>query len=144
MAYEAPTAAEFKARFPEFSVVTDALVNAAIAEAGEAVGDRWPDAGRLIGHRLYAAHILAVEGEPERSATIAAAAAAGETASHSTRDVSSVRIGDTAWTYGNANASGGASGSGSGSASVENLAATRYGRQFQEVRARYFVGVTTV
>lgn len=141
MAYEAPTAAEFKARFPEFAVVADALIDAAIAEAGEAVGDRWPDAGRLIGHRLYAAHILAVEGEPERSAEITAAAAAGETASHSARDVSSVRIGDTAWTYGNAN---GAKQYATSAPIVENLAATRYGRQFKEIRARYFVGITTV
>lgn len=141
MAYTAPTAAEFKARFPEFDAVSDTLVDAAILEAAEAVGDRWPDAGRLIGHRLYAAHILAVEGEPERSAEIAAAAAAGEAASHSTRDVSSVRIGDTAWTYGNAN---GAKQYATSAPVVENLASTRYGRQFQEVRARYFVGVTTV
>lgn len=129
----------FKARFPEFGVVSDALVGFALEEAGLAVGDNWPEAARETALRLYAAHILAVEGEPERSAEIAAATEAGETAQHSTRDVSSVKIGDTAWTYGNSSASGSGS-----AASVEDLSSTRYGRRFIETRDRYFVGVTTV
>ena len=139
MTYTAPTSADFKARFPEFEPVSDTLVDFALEEAGEAVGDNWTELPRFIAHRLYAAHILACEGEPERSVEISAATEAGETASVSVKDVQSVTVGDTSWTF--ANSSSSASGS---AASVENLSSTRYGRQFLDMRARYFIGVTTV
>lgn len=129
----------FKERFPEFDAVSDALIGAAIAEAELAVGDRWPAEAVDIARRFYAAHILASEGEPDRSLEIATAAAAGDTAQHSVKDVSSVRIGDTAWTYGNTNAGGSGS-----TATAGDLESSRYGRRFLDIRSRYFVGVTTV
>jgi len=78
--YIAPTVGKFKARFPEFSIVNDALVSEILDEAISAVGANWLEKDRALGQILLAAHNLAIEGEPGRSqATIDGRPANGPT-----------------------------------------------------------------
>lgn len=68
MAYVPPTASDLKARFPEFTSVPDATVNLILAEAINAVGETWLERDRFPATLYLAAHMLAMEGEPGRSA----------------------------------------------------------------------------
>lgn len=68
MAYVPPTASDFKARFPEFTAVADTLVNMILAEAIPQVGETWVERDRKPATLYLAAHMLAMEGEPGRSA----------------------------------------------------------------------------
>ena len=68
MAYVPPTAADLKARFPEFTDVSDTLVNLILAEASAQVGETWIERDRKPATLYLAAHMLAMEGEPGRSA----------------------------------------------------------------------------
>ena len=63
MAYTAPTAADLKARFPAFAAVDDAVVDAALAEAGQRVDEGWLEADFATARLLYAAHVLTMDGQ---------------------------------------------------------------------------------
>lgn len=67
MAYSTPTATEFKTRYPEFSAVGDATVNAMIAEAELQVGSTWIEDDRRPAVMALAAHWMVLEGEPTRT-----------------------------------------------------------------------------
>lgn len=56
MAYEAPTAEEFKARFPEFAAIGDPLIGILLDEAGLFADVRWSDADRKVAVLHLAAH----------------------------------------------------------------------------------------
>lgn len=63
MAWTAPTAAEFKARFPAFATVDDAVVNVVLAESALRVDDTWvSEADFKLGINLLTAHILTLDG----------------------------------------------------------------------------------
>lgn len=64
MAYVVPTIADFKARFPRFAAVSDAVVQSALDEAALAVDDTWASqADFTLGRLLYAAHVLTLDGQ---------------------------------------------------------------------------------
>lgn len=63
-----PTPADLKTRYPEFDGVPDARVQAFIEEAGPGAGESWFEADRTPGILALAAHGMAMEGEPGRSA----------------------------------------------------------------------------
>lgn len=65
--YIEPTAADLKARFPEFASVADATLELILAEAIGQVGDTWLERDRRPAQLYLAAHMLAMEGEPARS-----------------------------------------------------------------------------
>jgi hypothetical protein len=69
MAYTVPTAAEVKARFPAFAAVGDPVVDSAIAEAQRQVDATWTEGDYTLGIMLYAAHVLASEGQGTDVAT---------------------------------------------------------------------------
>lgn len=69
MAYVTPTPATFKARYPEFVPVSDALVQLVLNDAIDAVGDTWFERDRARAQMLLAAHMLTMEGEPGRTNT---------------------------------------------------------------------------
>lgn len=88
MAYVAPTATTFKARYPEFAPVSDALVGMILDEAIVQVGDTWLERDRARAQMLLAAHMLTVEGEPGRTTTGQSSAGTGIMTSRSVGDVS--------------------------------------------------------
>lgn len=69
MAYTPPTAADVKARFPEFVPVSDALINLLLEEAIPQVGETWVERDRKPATLYLVAHMLAMEGEPGRTNT---------------------------------------------------------------------------
>jgi hypothetical protein len=69
MAYVEPIVADLKARFPEFNAVDVATLAAVLDEAIDYVGDDWLESDRVRAQLYLAAHILASEGEPARSAS---------------------------------------------------------------------------
>lgn len=105
MAYVPPTAADLKARFSEFTTVSDALVNLILAEAQAQVGETWLERDRKPATLYLAAHMLAMEGEPGRSA--------GGTGGGVSGPVKRRKVGDVETEFaGFGGSSGGASGSG--------------------------------
>jgi hypothetical protein len=56
MAYQAPDATQFKARFPEFSAIGDPLIEALLEEASLFADERWQDADRRVAVLHLAAH----------------------------------------------------------------------------------------
>lgn len=63
MAYTAPTAAQFKASFPAFAGLDDAVVQSALDEAADMVDDTWvSQAAFTSGRMLYTAHVLTLNG----------------------------------------------------------------------------------
>lgn len=130
MSYVEPTAETFKARFPEFGGVSDALVSAVLDESFSLVGDNWHEDDRAKAQQLWTAHTLSMEGEPQRSATLADGGTVDNAQSGS---VTSMKVGDVSVTYGGR--SRGASASGSGSMEAE-YRLTNYGARFYELMMR--------
>jgi len=62
MAYTAATAATFKARFPVFVDVDDAIITSALDRARLVVDDSWIEAYRQEAEHLHAAHELTLDG----------------------------------------------------------------------------------
>jgi hypothetical protein len=71
MSYTMPTVTTFKARYPEFGVVQNELVQLVLDEAIATVGDCWLEKDRAKAQMLLAAHTLVMEGEPQRSTQLA-------------------------------------------------------------------------
>lgn len=63
MAWTAPTPTEFKARFPTFDAVDNAVVQTALNEGAMQVDDTWVSEDDFkLGINLLAAHILTLDG----------------------------------------------------------------------------------
>lgn len=129
MAYTQPTAATFKARYPEFMPVSDALVGLVLQEAFDEVGDTWLERDRARAQMLLTAHRLTLEGEPDRTSTGASIAATGVIKRDKVGDV------ETEWA--------GVSGSGSGSSS-SGYGSTTYGQEFAALMSKNFPAVAVV
>ncbi len=134
MAYQAPTAAHLKSRYPEFDPVADALVTSVLDDAIADVDDRWIENDRRRAQLALAAHMLAVEGEPARSQAIAA----GQSIDPRLGPVKRDKVGDTETEY---VVTGDASG---GSAADNAYTSTRYGQQLLVLRARSFPAALAV
>ena len=78
MQYVEPTSAKFKIRFPQFSIVSDELIEMYLEEAICEVGSNWPEKKRALGQMLLTAHNLTIEGEPNNTqATLSGEGIAG-------------------------------------------------------------------
>lgn len=132
MTYVEPTATSFKARFPGFSSVSDAIVSAVLSEAIPQVGETWIERDRVPAILYLTAHMLIMEGQP--------AASAAEAIKTVTRGpVKRVKVGDVETEF-----TGGATGSGGGSGITANLSASEYGRRYLELLRRNFPAVVAV
>lgn len=130
MAYTAPTAADLKARFPEFAAVSDTLINLILEEASAQVGETWLERDRKPATLYLAAHLLTMEDEPGRSATGQSGAATGP--------VRRRKVGDVEVEF---------AGAASVSATGENRNAydlSAYGRQFMALLRKNFPAVAVV
>lgn len=128
MAYVAPTATTFKARYPEFAPVSDALVGLIIDEAIVQVGDTWLERDRARAQMLLAAHMLTVEGEPGRTTSGQGSAGTGT--------VKRRKVGDVEVEFNGfgSTSSGGFNGFGS----------TSYGMQYYALMRQNFPAVAAV
>lgn len=131
MAYEVPTPTTFKARFPEFTAVSDALVQLVLNDAIDQVGDTWLERDRARAQMLLAAHILTMEGEPGRTENGSSGATAG------TGIIKRDKVGDVETEFATPSSSG------SGSA-LSAYGLTFYGQQYLELLRKNFPAVAVV
>lgn len=130
------SAEQFKARFPEFSAVSDVLVSMVLEEA--ASNTSWVEKDRIPAQLYLTAHLLALQGEPQRTA----AGAGGAGQSGLTGPMKRRKVGDVEVEY--AGSGSGQSG-GSGMGVVDTaLLSTPYGRQYIVIRNRNFSGIMAV
>lgn len=127
MDYTAPTAADLKARFPEFVAVSDTLVGLILAEAVPQVGETWVERDRNPATLYLAAHMLAMEGEPGRSQSGQGSAATGPVRRRKVGDVETEFAGYGASEYGRS-----------------GYGASEYGRRFAELMRRNFPAAVVV
>lgn len=140
MAYIAPTPATFKARYPEFTPVSDTLTQLVLNESIADVGDTWYERDRARAQMLLAAHRLALEGEPARSIAIAGGGNGGS--GSTTGAVKRRRVGDVETEFqGAGSSSGGAGGSSSGYAYYQR---STYGQQFWLLLQKNFPAIEAV
>ena len=129
MVYVPPTAAELKARFPEFTDVSDTLVNLILAEASAQVGETWLERDRKPATLYLAAHMLAMEGEPARSA--------GGTGGGTSGPVRRRKVGDVETEFAGF-------GGGAVDGSMSNYGLTAYGLRFLDLLRKNFPAVAVV
>ena len=79
MAYTAPTPAEFKIRYPEFTAVTDERVQYWLTDALRYVTDGWIEADRAVAEMAYAAFELCKAGAGTSGGAVGDLAAMGVT-----------------------------------------------------------------
>lgn len=128
MAYVIPTAADFKARFPEFVPLPDGFVESVIAESAAGVTTRWREADYRPAIMLLTAHTLLAEGAVDR--------AAGKTSSMTTSGpITQKRVGEVSVSY-----AGAGNGSGGSSISADDRSTTEYGRRFLRLQRANFAG----
>jgi len=130
MVYVPPTAADLKARFSEFAAVPDTLVNLILAEAQAQVGETWLERDRKPATLYLAAHLLAMEGEPGRSA--------GGTGGGVSGPVKRRKVGDVETEFAGFGVAGG------GAATDASYEMTAYGRQFLRLLRLNFPAVAVV
>jgi hypothetical protein len=129
MAWVSPTATEFKARFPAFASVSDAVVNVVLAEAALQVDETWVSVGDFtLGINLLTAHILTLDGHG--TGAEAEAAAAG------TLGFKTMKSGNLTLERFSASESGSVSG--------DALSQTSYGKRFIDLRRRNVPAVMVV
>ncbi|PHP66544.1 hypothetical protein CSC94_12710 [Zhengella mangrovi] len=138
MAYSAPDAAALKARYPEFGSVADALVTAMLADAFVDVDATWIEGDRARAQIALVAHWLAAEGEPQRSATIAA----GGTWNPNSAPMKRRQVGDVMTEFQNASERFGSQSN--AAMSKEAYETSPYGREFLKLRARSFPAMIAV
>lgn len=132
MAYQTPTPATFKARYPEFTAVSDALVQLVLDDAIGDVGDTWLEKDRARAQMLLAAHVLTMEGEPGRTENGSSGATAG------TGIVKRDKVGDVETEFATPSSSG------SGGSALSAYARTFYGQQYLELLRKNFPAVAAV
>lgn len=138
MSYVSPTTTVFKARYPEFSVVSDELVTLVLNESIDVVGDTWLEKDRAKAQMLLTAHTLSMEGEPARSKAISNGS---NVASVQSGEVTSMKVGDVSVTYSGRSQS--SSGNNLGEITKEYLK-TPYGTRYLELMKRSFFPIMVV
>lgn len=118
-----PSTTEFKARYPEFTGVSDSLVTALVAEASTMVDDGWVETDQKPAIMAFTAHLLSLEGYPARAANAQAPLPAG-----AGREVLMRKVGDVTTQYAQTGSTGGG-----GSGLLSSLGLTVYGRRFAQL-----------
>lgn len=115
MAYDVPTAADLKTRYPAFAGVEDATVTYWIADAGRVVDESWPETSFGPAMMAHAAHMMVEVGALAGQGLIPAG-------------VTSFKSGTFSATVSDRQAN------------AEGYATTSYGRQFLAMRQAAFAG----
>lgn len=131
MAYTVPTAADLKARYPEFDAVSNDLVTLVITEAAGTVSTSWLERDYAPAIMLLTAHMLVTEGAVER----ANPDGDGTSTMTTTGAVKSYRVGEVQVSY-----AGTGEGAGAASGDLAGLSATEYGKRFLALRRANFGG----
>lgn len=125
MAYIIPTAADLKARYPEFEQVAEPVLVGALGDAAMAVDTSWPEVAFRPAWMLYTAHVLSLAGHNPNL----------QAASSATPGLKSEQAGGTKYEY---FSPAEMSGIEAGSASWFGM--TPFGQEFARLQRRYFAG----
>lgn len=138
MTWVAPTIADFKTRFPQFTSTEDATVQALLNEAVLDVGETWIERDRTPGVLHLAAHLLSVQ--------ISGASSAGGGGDVSTGVVKRRKVGDVEIEYAvTASAIAAATANpASGIGAFASYYTTAYGRRYVELVRRNFPAIAVV
>lgn len=120
---DTPSAAEIKARYPEFTGVADATIMLVLAEGLPMVDDGWELSDQKPALMAFTAHLLSLEGYPARAANSQAPLPAG-----AGREVIMRKVGDVTTQYAQGSSAGG-----SGTSLTSSLGLTVYGRRFAQL-----------
>lgn len=123
------TAADLKARYPEFNAVSDTYIEAVLSEAALSVDETWIATDRVPATLALAAHMMTLEGEPARTANGGVGGA--------TAEVKRVKVGDVETEF---NVAAPASGAGG----ADDYGSSLYGAAFLRYRRRSFPGIIVV
>jgi hypothetical protein len=129
MAYTAPTATSFKARYPEFTPVSDDLITLVLDEAIAQVGDTWLERDRARAQMLLTAHMLTMEGEPARTNTGNGVGSSGAVKRRKVGDVETEFAGF---------------GTGADGSAATGYASTVYGQEFAALMRKNFPAIAAV
>lgn len=121
---QTPSAADFKARYPEFTGVNDALITSVIAEASPMVDDGWEVTDQKPAIMAFTAHLLALEGWPARAALPAGA----PLPANAGKEIIMRRVGDVTTQYAQTSGVGTSQGG-----LLSSLGLTVYGRRFAQL-----------
>lgn len=121
----APTAAEFKVRYPAFATVADAIVGDVLSEAAGRVGNDWIEADKRPAMMAWAAHALTMEGFGSPSVSV------GGSAMQIAGEVDMIQVGDVKTSFGGRTRANVAM-----TATSHPLMETPYGRRFIEMMRR--------
>lgn len=117
------TVEQFKARFPEFAPVSDALIGMVLTETVAQIGDTWIERDRPKAQMLLTAHTLTLEGEPGRTNT---GNGVGMSGPMKRRKVGDVEVEFAGF------------GSSAGGSAATGYAATAYGQEFAALMRKNF------
>lgn len=132
MTWVAPTSADFKARYPAFSSVEDATINAVLNETIPEVGETWIERTRSPAIMALTAHLLAVQG-------FGMGASAGGGGVAVSGAIKRRKVGDVEVEF------AGVSGStGSGSGALAQYRSTLYGQLYLEFMRKNFPAIAVV
>lgn len=129
MAYVTPTPTSFKARYPEFAPVSDALIQLMINDAVGEVGETWVEKDRARTQMILVAHWLTMEGEPGRTASGQGSAGTGL--------VKRRKVGDVETEFATPGGS-------SGGSAASGYMLTAYGQEYLAIMRRNFPAVAVV
>lgn len=125
MPFTAPTVETFKARFPRFASVDNAVVQTALDEAAGRVDETWIEGDFTMARMLYAAHVLTLDGHGSGAESVAAAEGASGFRRMRSGSLDLERFSTIS----------------GGSTEAGVLDSTSYGRRFRELLRRSFPGV---
>ena len=119
-----PTAADLKARYPEFIGVADALIALVMNECN-LVDDDWETGDQKPAILAFTAHQLSMEGYPKKATNVG-----GFNPGTVGRQITSRKVGDVSTTYAQTTTGGG---SGGGTHLAASLGTTTYGQRFLQL-----------
>lgn len=140
MAYVQPTVKDVKDRMPEFIAVPDLLIGLLLREAYDFIGDCWLEKDRAKAQIYYVGHLLALEGEPDRSNSAATGGGGGTSVKG---PVTSEKVGDVQVNYSGASSSNSAGSSGGGRL-TGSFSTTIYGRMLLMLMMLNFPAIAAV
>lgn len=125
MPYVIPTPAEVRAAYPQFGGVADAVIQNALDLGALAIDTTWPESAYSLAFKLYAAHVLTLDGQGSDTS--------GQAEEGLAANVKRRKAGDHEIEFFGASDGGAAN-------SAAWYALTPFGTQFATLQRRYFAG----
>lgn len=121
---------KFKARYPEFSDVSDDVIAMVMVEASPTVGDDWEEVDKVPALMALTAHLLSQQGYPQRLSTNDGKNGGGFNPNTLTNAVTRRKVGDVEVQFGSSTMAGSGTSNGGNSPFEIEMNQTVYGQAF--------------